>query len=298
MRAVQFSTYGGPDVLEMVDTEPPHAGPGEIVVEVISAGINQIDAKIRSGAMASTRPTPLPAGTGVDAAGTVVETGEGITDVSPGDVVFGTGRNTLAERAVLTRWALVPEGVEAVEAGGWGVPVETASRLLAALGLDQGTLLVSGASGGVGTAVIQLAVARGLRVIGTASEKNHAYLAELGAVPVAYGPGLSERVKGVAPGGVDGALDISGAGVIGDLIAITADPSRVITIADPTAESFGARFSRGGARPGGPGAAFSEALSLPRFTLPIEHTFPLEEAGDAHRRAEDGHTVGKLVVIP
>ena len=247
MRAVQFSTYGGPDVLEMVDTEPPHAGPGEIVVEVISAGINQIDAKIRSGAMASTRPTPLPAGTGVDAAGTVVE---------------------------------------------------TASRLLAALGLDQGTLLVSGASGGVGTAVIQLAVARGLTVIGTASEKNHAYLAELGAVPISYGPGLSERVKGVAPGGVDGALDISGAGVIGDLIAITGDPSRVITIADPTAESFGARFSRGGARPGGPGAAFSEALSLPRFTLPIDHTFPLEEAGDAHRRAEDGHTVGKLVVIP
>lgn len=297
MRAVQFSTYGGPEVLETVEVDAPHAGPGEIVVQVVSAGINQIDTKIRSGAMAAGRPGTFPSGTGVDAAGTVVGLGEGVDDVALGDVVFGTGRGTVAEQAVLTRWALVPEGVDPVEAGGWGVPVETASRLLTQLGVESGTVLVSGASGGVGSAVVQLAVARGLRVVGTASAKNHAYLASLGATPVTYGPGLADRVADVAPGGVDGALDISGAGVLVDLVALVGDAIRVITIADTAAERLGVRFSRGGASSDGH-SAFGEALRLPGFALPVERRFSLEETAAAHWHAEDGHTVGKIVVVP
>ncbi len=152
IKAVQFNSYGGPEVLETVDVDAPDAGPGEIVVQVASAGINQLDAKIRSGAMATSRAASFPLGTGFDAAGTVIEVGQGVDDVAVGDSVFGTGRNTVAEQAVLTQWAKLPDGVDPVEAGGWGIATETAGRLLSELGLEKGTLLVSGASGGVGSA--------------------------------------------------------------------------------------------------------------------------------------------------
>jgi len=297
MKAIQFNSYGGPEVLRTVDVDAPHAGQGEIVVQVASAGINQLDAKIRSGAMAA-RPIPFPAGTGFDAAGTIIEVGQGVDGVSIGDTVFGIGRNTVAEQAVLTQWAKLPDGVDPVEAGGWGVAVETAGRLLSELELDHGTLLVSGASGGVGSAVIQLALGRGLKVIGTASERNHDYLASLGAVPVTYGAGLVERVSGVAPEGVDGALDISGAGVISDLVTLVGDPAKVISIADFTATNLGARVSTSATRTTNPRDGFAEALALPRFSLNIEHRYPLEDTSAAHHQVEGGHTVGKLVVIP
>lgn len=298
MRAVQFNSYGGPEVLEAVEVDAPDAGPGEIVVQVASAGINQLDAKIRSGAMATARPASFPLGTGFDAAGTVIEVGQGVDDVTVGDTVFGTGRNTVAEQAVLTQWAKLPDGVDPVEAGGWGVATETAGRLLSELGLEQGTLLVSGASGGVGSAVIQFALGRGLKVIGTASEKNHDYLASLGAVPLTYGAGLVERVPEVAPEGIDGALDISGAGVISDLVTLAGDPTKVISIADFTAPSLGARVSTGATRTNNPRDGFAEALALPHFALNIEHKYTLEDTSAAHQQAESGHTVGKLVVIP
>lgn len=299
MKAVQFNSYGAPDVLRVVDIDAPHPGPNEIVVQVASAGINQLDAKIRSGAMAGARPVSFPAGTGLDAAGTVIEIGKAVDDVAAGDVVFGIGRDSVADRAVLTEWAELPVGVDPVEAGGWGVAVETAGRLLSELGLAKGTLLVSGASGGVGSAVIQLALGRGLKVIATASERNQDYLAHLGAVPITYGTDLVQRVAAVAPEGVDGALDISGAGVIEDLVTLVGDPHKVISIADfASAAAFGARVSMAGARTTNPRDAFAEALGLTRFSLNIEHRYSLEDVGAAHRHAEGGHTVGKLVVIP
>lgn len=198
----------------------------------------------------------------------------------------------------MNQWAKLPASVDPVEAGGWGVAVETAGRLLTELGIASGTLLVSGASGGVGSAVIQLARGRGLRVVGTANEKNHAYLEGLGATPVTYGPGLVERVRAAAPEGIAGALDISGAGVIGDLIALVGEASRVISIADFTAPNLGARVSTGATRTTNPRDGFAEALALPGFALSIERRYSLEEARAAHRQAEGGHTVGKLIVIP
>lgn len=298
MKAVQFAAYGSADVLDVVDVDEPHPGPGEIVVLVASAGINQLDTKQRSGAMSSGSAPTSPLGTGVDAAGTVVEVGSGVDDVAPGDIVFGTGRSTLAEKAILNQWAKVPEGVDPVEAGGWGVAVETANRLLTELGLETGTIVLSGASGGVGSALIQLARSRGLRVIGTTSEKNHGYLESLGATPITYGPGLVDRVRAIAPEGIDGALDLSGAGVISDLIALTGDPARVISIADFTAPRLGARISTGATRTTNPRDGFAEATALPGFALHIEHRYSLDEVRAAHQAAEAGHTVGKLIVIP
>lgn len=298
MRAVQFTAYGTPDVLQVVDAEAPRPGPGEILIRVAGAGINQIDTKIRSGSMASGSVPAAPSGTGADAAGTVIDVGTGVVDVAAGDLVFGTGRNTLAEQAILTQWARIPDGVDPVEAGGWGVAVETANRLLTELGLSAGTILLSGASGGVGSALIQLARARGLVLIGTASEKNHAYLEALGATPITYGPGLVDRVRAAAPQGIDGALDLSGAGVIADLVTLTGDPTKVISISDFTAPKLGARISTGATRTTNPRDGFAEAAALPGFALSIEHRYTLEDATAAHEAAEGGHTVGKLIVIP
>jgi len=298
MRAVQFTTYGTPDVLTVVDVDVPRPGAGEILIAVAGAGINQIDTKIRSGAMASGAPLASPSGTGFDAAGTVLSVGPDVDGVLAGDLVFGTGRDTLAEQAVLTQWEKVPQGTDPVEAGAWGVAVETANRLLTELAVDTGTIVLSGASGGVGSALVQLARARGLTVVGTASEKNHAYLARLGAVPVVYGDGLVERVQAAAPEVIAGALDLSGAGVIGDLVALVGDPSKVISISDFTAPRLGARVSTGATRTTDPRDGFAEAAALVGFALRIERRYALEEATAAHRAAETGHTVGKLVVVP
>ncbi|NQX37023.1 NADP-dependent oxidoreductase [Herbiconiux sp. VKM Ac-2851] len=297
MKAVRYSSFGGPDVLEVVDVDTPRPGPGEITVRVAGAGVNQLDTKIRSGTMPTGVPA-FPLGTGFDASGTVLEVGDGVGDVTVGDLVFGTGRDTMAEVAVLTQWAGIPTGVDPVEAGGWGVATETAGRLLTELGLTAGTILVSGASGGVGTAIVQFAVARGLTVIGTASARNQEYLTRLGAVPVVYGSGLVDRVSEAAPNGVDGALDISGAGVIPELVTLVGDASRVISISDFSAPSLGARVSTGAARTTDPRDGFAEAAALPGFSLPVERRFALDEIAEAHRHAEGGHTVGKLVVTP
>ncbi|WIE83709.1 NADP-dependent oxidoreductase [Curtobacterium sp. MCPF17_021] len=298
MKAVQFTSYGSPDVLHVVDVDAPDAAAGEILVQVMSAGTNQLDAKLRSGLMANGEDLPAPSGTGFDASGTVIGVGAGVADVEPGDVVFGIGRNTLAEQAVLTAWAKVPAGVDPVEAGGWGVAAETSHRLLTELGVEAGTIVVSGASGGVGSALIQMATTRGLRVIGTAGEKNQSYLEALGAVPITYGAGLVDRVTAVAPDGVDGALDLSGAGVIGDLIALVGDPSRVISISDFTAPQLGARVSTGAGRTTSPRDGLAEAAAVPGFALHVDRRFELADAASAHRAAEAGHTRGKLIVIP
>jgi len=297
MKAVQFTSYGPADVLDVVDIDSPTPAAGEILVKVISAGINQLDAKLRAGLMANGAALPAPSGTGFDASGTVIAIGADVNDVAPGDVVFGIGRNTLAEQAVLNAWAKVPAGVDPVEAGGWGVAAETAHRLLVELGVDAGTIVLSGASGGVGSALIQMATARGLRVIGTAGEKNQAYLQELGAVPVIYGADLVERVRAVAPDGVDGALDLSGAGVIAELIALVGDPSKVISISDFTAPQLGARVSTGAGRTTNPRDGLAEAAEVPGFALHVDRRFDLADAATAHRASEAGHTRGKLVVV-
>ncbi|HSO97320.1 MAG TPA: NADP-dependent oxidoreductase [Solirubrobacteraceae bacterium] len=297
MQAIRYAQYGSPEVLELVETEAPDAGPGQILIAVHAAGVNGIDWKIRSGAMREQIPLTLPAGTGNDAAGIVDEVGEGVEGVRAGDAVFGSGRWTLAESAVLSAWCPVPDGLSLVEAAGYPIPVETAVRILGEVGVQPGqTLLVSGAAGGVGSAVVQIARERGITVIGTASERNQDYVRSLGATPTTYGQGMSERVRELAPEGVDAALDIAGSGVIPELIALTGEPARVLSIADFSATEHGARVSFQSVDPP---AAYAEAARLfaaGRFHLPVERTFPLQRAADAQAAAQDGHVAGRLVV--
>lgn len=299
MKASQFSEYGGPEVLQVVEVDEPHAGAGQVRIAVRAAGVNGIDWKIRAGHMREMLPLSFPAGTGLDAAGVVDEIGDGVTGVAVGDAVFGSGSATYAEHAVLSSWTAKPARLSFEEAAGYPVPVATATRILNQIGIRPGqTLLASGASGGVGSAVLQIARHRGISVIGTASERNQDYVRSLGAIPTTYGPGLGDRVRALAPNGIDAALDLAGSGVIPQLIELTGNPTAVLSIADFGAGEHGAQVSGGG-----PDTdrvpAYAEAAQLftsGAFHIPVERTFPLTEAGAAQAASENGHVTGRFVV--
>jgi NADPH:quinone reductase-like Zn-dependent oxidoreductase len=300
MKALQYAEYGPSSVLHVVDVPEPHAGPGQVRIAVWAVAINPFDWKVRSGAFGDTTPSRLPVIPHTDVAGVVDEVGDDVTDVAPGDQVFGVARNGAAEFAVLKRWTAKPAGMPFDEAAGLPAVVEAAGRALGLLGVQKGqTVVVNGAAGGVGIAATQLAVARGATVIGTASERNHEFLRELGAIPVTYGPGLPDRVRAAAPQGVDLALDTAGRGAVADLIALTGVPSNVVSIADFDAPKLGARVTDGSE--GRAWETLREAADLyeqGRFTMPVERSFPLSEATAAHDLSESGHVRGKVILIP
>ncbi|MFF7604969.1 alcohol dehydrogenase catalytic domain-containing protein [Streptomyces parvulus] len=299
MRAVRYHEYGGVETLVVEEAPEPHAGPGEVRIRVAAAGVNPVDWKVRAGAVREVLPVDLPAIPGRDAAGVVDETGEGVRGVAVGDRVFGLGGVTgaTAELAVLSAWAPAPDAWTDEEAAGAGLAAVTALGGLNALGPLRGrTLLVEGAAGGVGSAAVEFAVARGATVIGTAGERNHAFLASLGAVPTTYGSGLAERLASLAPAGVDLVLDTAASGSLPGLVALVGDPARVVTVADHiNAGRLGVRVANAENDP----ALLAEAAGLGRqgrYTPRVERVYPVERIADAHAHAERGHTRGKLVV--
>ncbi|MEV7019448.1 NADP-dependent oxidoreductase [Streptomyces sp. NPDC093991] len=296
MKKVSYAEFGGPDVLRLIDAEKPHAGPGEIRIAVRAAGVNPVDWRIREGQMRPALPAALPAGVGQDAAGVVDEVGEGVEGVAIGDRVFGEGADTYAEFAVLHAWARMPEGLPFEEAAGYPSVMETALRVLSECGVRPGqTLLVSGASGGVGSAVLQIARDRGITVIGTAGAANLEYLRSLGAHATTYVDGWPERVRAFRP--VDAALDLAGAGVVRDLVELAGDPAKVVSIADPTAPDLGVRFSNvAGSVPD----ALTETVRLleqGKLHIPVEKAYSLTEAASAHIDSRAGHTRGRRVIV-
>jgi NADPH:quinone reductase-like Zn-dependent oxidoreductase len=298
MKAVRFDRFGGPEVLEIVDLPDPHPGPGEVRVAVRAAGINPSDWKKRQGLM----DEELPQTMGYEAAGIVDELGDAVTDVAVGDRVFGLSDQGAAEAelAVLSAYAPIPPSLDFAGAAALPSTIETAARALDQLGVTTGsTLLINGASGTVGSAAVQLAVARGARVIGTASPANHEHLRSLGAEPVAYGDGLVERIRALAPDGVDDALDVAGSGVLAELIELAGGSEHVVTLADfAGAQEHGVRFSSGDAgRAIYVLAEIGELIESGRFSLPVAQTFPLTEVAQAHRIGESGHLRGKLVLV-
>jgi NADPH:quinone reductase-like Zn-dependent oxidoreductase len=300
MKAIQFSEYGSPDVLRIVEVNEPHAGPGEVRIAVRAAGVNPSDWKRLAGQYRDFEEVTFPSGLGVEGSGIVDEVGPGISNVAAGDAVFGCGEHamTMAQYAVLTYWARKPDDLSFEVAGGLPVIADTATRALDEVGINTGdTLLVSGAAGGIGSAVLQFARLRGITVIGTASAQNHGYLRELGAIPTTYGPGLGDRVGQLAPQGVDAALDLAGSGIIPELIEIVGDPWHVLSVADFSAPQFGAKFSHG------PSKDLERVLadvarlcSEGKFRLHVGRTFPLEQTREAQEISAKGHVTGKLVI--
>ena len=296
MRAVRFSEFGGPEVLHVEEVEEPHPGPGRIRVAVRAAGVNPFDNKVRRGMFGG----ELPKVPGLEAAGVVEEVGEGVEGAGAGDEVFGFAvGGAAAEHALLDDFARKPAGMPFEVAGGLPVAVETAVRVLDELGVADGhTLVVNGAAGGVGTAAVQFARARGARVIGTASERNHDFLREIGAEPTTYGEGMVERVRALAPGGVDRAFDTAGKGALPELVELTGTPDHVMTIADFNAAELGVRVSTGAERAVRALGQAAELFEAGGLRMPVARTFPFEDAADAHRVSEEGHVRGKVVLVP
>ncbi|MFF4528433.1 NADP-dependent oxidoreductase [Streptomyces sp. NPDC001407] len=296
MKRVSFAEFGGPDVLQLTDAEEPHAGPGHIRIAVRAAGVNPVDWRIREGQFQKVRPIALPAGIGQDAAGVVDEVGEGVEGVGIGDHVFGRGASTYAEFAVLSAWSRKPESLTFEEAAGYPSVVETALRIIREVGVRPGqTLLVSGASGGVGSAALQIARDRGITVIGTAGAANQDYLRGLGALATTYGEGWADRVRQL--GQVDAALDLAGSGVIRELVELTGAPRKVISIADLGAPKLGARYS---GVTGDVPQALAEAadlISRGKLHIPVEKAYALAEAAAAHIDSHAGHTRGRRVIV-
>jgi NADPH:quinone reductase-like Zn-dependent oxidoreductase len=303
MRAVTYAGYGDPDVLQVTELEPPEPGPGQIRIAVRAAGVNPIDWKARSGMMASVMPASFPVVDGREAAGVVDAVGSGIADVAPGDEVFGFAvGGAAAELAVLDDYVRKPQGLSFEQAAALPVAAETSARVFQVLGGvgDGDTLLVNGAAGGVGVIGVQLARARGARVFGTASERNHELLRSLGVEPTTYGPGLVERVRALAPDGVDAVFDTAGQGGMEDLIALTGgDPARVATIADFGAAQLGVKVTGGADGRVVDGVREAAALADDgRLQVFVDRSFPFAQAAEAHRVSQDGHVRGKLVLVP
>ncbi|MEU8588133.1 NADP-dependent oxidoreductase [Streptomyces sp. NPDC048664] len=299
-QAITFSEYGAPEVLRLSEVTVPEPGPGQVRIRVRAASVNPLDMKIRSGLLAGTYPARFPVIPGLDAAGVVDAVGEG-AEAAVGDEVLGAAvGGAYAEYALLDR-PLAKPGTLSWEVAASLVTVgETAFRVLGQLDAPAGrTLLVHGAGGSVGTVAVQLAVARGLTVVGTAGEHDLERLTALGAVAVRYGDGWVERVEAAAPAGVDFVLDASGAGVLADSVALTGDSARVLTIADMSAAQHGVRFSAGGT--GQAGEALPELVRLASagmLTVPVGRTYPLAEAARAHSDLEARRTRGKAVLLP
>ena len=307
-RVVLAPAYGGPEVLTVVDRPVGAPGPGQARVEVRAAGVNPADWKSYTGAF-GTDPAALPRRLGLEVSGVVTAVGPG-GDVAVGDEVIGRVSGGYAAELVVPTAALVPKPASLgwEPAAGLVLAGATAVHALTATGVGPGdTVLVHGAAGGVGLMAVQLAVLRGARVLGTVGGDGADLVGRFGAEPVRYGAGLADRVRELAPGGVDAALDLVGTDEAVDVsLELVADRRRVATIA-----AFGRAAAEGiRALGGGPGAdpgtelrdaARPELASLAgdgRLEVVVAGVFPLEEVAAAHRQGMAGHTHGKLVLIP
>ena len=303
-KIAQFAEYGDPDVLRIIDVPAPQAGQGQVRVAVRAAGVNPIDAKTVEGLMRNEIALTLPAGVGADVSGVVDQVGPGVSEFAVGDEVLGSSVTpSFAEYALAEPTSLVrrPHDIAWEVAGSLAGAGGTAHAVLKQLRVKAGeTLLIHGAAGGVGTFAVQLAAARGVTVIGTASERNHDYLRSIGAIPVTYGDGLLERVRSVAPQGVDAVLDASGRGEIPVSIQLTGTPERVLTLVAFDAADTGIQIHTGG---GGSdlGDGLREIVGLieqRRLTVSISRTFPLTEIASALKTSSAGHVTGKIVILP
>jgi NADPH:quinone reductase-like Zn-dependent oxidoreductase len=313
-RAVVATAYGGPDVLALIETPVPPPGPGEVLINVRAAGTNPADCKFYSGNLGRD-PDLLPMRLGLEAAGVVAAVGAGAEGprgaIRPGDeVVAYHVAGAYADRIVAPGASVVPKPstLSFEEAAGMMAAGATAVHALAVIGLGAGdTLVIHGASGGVGVVAVQLAAAAGARVIGTASERNHTFLRELGADPVSYGDGLQERLRTLAPEGVDAAIDAVGGDEALDVsLALVADRGRIVTLL-PRPRAFEEAIKViGGRPPSDPGTEIRAAARLElarlaeerKLRIVVSATYPLAAVVDAHRALASGHTRGKMVLVP
>lgn len=299
-KAVVFDAYGGPDVLRTIDDDPPQPGPGQVRVRVRAAGVQPFDCLFRSGTAAQWMPASFPQQLGNEFAGVVDGIGEAVTEFSSGDEVLGWARLcAYAEHVVAGVQDIVGKPAEMpwTEAGVLSASGQTAATALRQLDVGRDdTLLVHAGGGGVGTFAVQIARARGATVIATASERNHGYLRSIGAIPVAYGNGLAERVRAAAPRGVDATLDAAGTAEALRASLELVDKDRIGTVAfSPAARELDIRHITT-ERSASQLAGLLELYTADELRIVIQDQYPLEHATRAHRAVETRHVRGKVVL--
>jgi NADPH:quinone reductase-like Zn-dependent oxidoreductase len=302
-RAVRFDHYGDVDVLEVVDVARPSAGRGEVLVEVVSAGINPGEISIRTGLMHDRWPATFPSGQGSDLAGRVLEIGEDVSGVEVGDEVIGFSerRSSHADHVVVpaTQLTAKPDKVDWDQAGGLYVAGTTAYAAVRAVGVEPGaTVAVSGAAGGVGSLAVQLLRRAGARVVGIAGAANAGWLETLAAVPVTYGDGLADRLRAAAPDGIDAFIDTFGGGYVQLAIELGVPVSRIDTIIDfEAAGTFGVKSDgNAAANQAFVLAELADLIAAGELTVPIAASYPLESVREAYVELAARHTRGKIVL--
>jgi NADPH:quinone reductase-like Zn-dependent oxidoreductase len=306
MRAVTYPAYSEDTAtLEVRDVETPKVGPGAVLIEVRAAGVNPVDWKVMAGGLDGLMDAVFPVIPGWDVAGIVVAVGLDAPEFAIGDEVLAYARKdtvhggTFAEQVVVPVWSVAhkPASLTWEQAGGLPLAGGTALRTLDVLEVGEGdTVLIHAAAGGVGSLAVQIAVARGARVIGTASEPNHEFLRGLGAEPVAYGDGVVERVRALAPEGVTAVADYVG-GQLEITLAVLAQGGRHASVADGSVAEHGGHVVW--VRPlGTETARLAELADQGRLTVEVARTFGLEEVAEAFALSQQGHTRGKIVIVP
>ena len=304
MKAQTYQQYGDTSVLELTDQPMPKVGPGEVLVKVKAAGINPVDWKVMSGGLDSMMTVQFPAAPGWDVAGVVVGKGFDTPSVSEGDEVIAYARKdwvhggTFAELVAVPVRAAArkPDALSWEVAGGLPLTGLTALRTLRTLNVTDGdTVLIHGAAGGVGRLAVQLARLLGATtVIGTASEANHERLRELGATPITYGDGLADRVRDLAPEGVNAVADFVG-GNLDDTLAVLAEGGRHASVADPSVEQHGGHWIW--VRPDASELQWlADLAGRGDLVVDIAGTYELDQLAEAFKRSQEGHVAGKLVI--
>ncbi|HYZ15266.1 MAG TPA: NADP-dependent oxidoreductase [Candidatus Acidoferrum sp.] len=302
MKAVRFDQYGGIDVLQVVDLPIPQAGQRDVLVKVKAASINPGEAKIREGMLHASWPATFPSGEGSDLAGIVTKAGSGVAAIAAGDEVIGftDRRASHAEYVVVEAQNLTakPTDVSWEVAGSLAVAGGTAYAAVHAVSLKPGdTVAVSAAAGGVGSIAVQLARLAGAHVIGIAAPNNHDWLSAHGITPIAYGPGLADQLRAT---GINALIDAHGGGYVKLAIALGVAPDRINTIVDFDAvDEYGVKSE--GSAAGMNAQVLAELAGLiasGKLDVPIAATFPLDDVREAFALLEQGHTRGKIVLLP
>ncbi|WP_280686934.1 NADP-dependent oxidoreductase [Kitasatospora sp. GAS204B] len=306
MKAIAINRYGGPEVVEYLDLPDPKVGPDSVLVRVRAAGVNPVDWKVREGRMDGVTDAHFPLIMGWDLAGVVERVGPSVTEFTVGDEVVGYVRKDAIEHgtyaelvaAPVRTLARKPAGLSWAQAGGLPLAGLTAYQgLVKALAVEAGeTVLIHAAAGGVGGFATQIAVALGARVIGTAGEHNHAYLRSLGAEPVRYGDDLVERVRALAPQGVDAAFDLVGGPSLVASQHLVKQRGRIASAVDGAVLEFGGHYHF--ARPDAADlAALGALVDAGKLTVTVASTFPLAQAASAQQLSAEGRTRGKIVLL-
>jgi len=302
-KIVQLSAYGGIDQLRIIEVAKPEPAAGDVVVRVVAAGTNPGEISIREGHLKAMFPRDFPFGQGSDFAGRVESVGAAVTEFAPGDEVLGwtEQRSAQAEYVAVPHLQLIakPPALDWFRAGSLFVAATTAVAAVRAVSLKPGDVVaISAAAGGVGSLAIQLARRAGARVIGIASEENAPFLRSVGVEPTAYGDGLAERLRALAPQGLDAFMDLFGSGYIDLAVSLGVARDRINTIIDfAGAQKFGVKTDGSAAAASRETlASVANLIAWGEIVMPLTAIYPFAQVRDAYTELAHRKTRGKIVL--